>query len=165
MKPEIPPTIVDPCPLAWNGMQGDDKRRFCEHCQLHVHNLSQMNARERQRLLGSEAHLCVTYAVDEKGALVEQARRFWISRFFARFRTAALALVAAILPLGTACANRQVMGKPAPPIPSPTPDPSAPRGRIIMGEVAPPTPSPTPKLIVPGGIAPPPPTPSPAPKR
>jgi hypothetical protein len=166
MKLEIPPAIVDPCPLKWQGMKGDDKHRFCEHCQLHVHNLSQMNARERRTLLTSDKELCVTYAVDEKGLLIETARRHWLLGFFSHIRATTLALAAAFLPLGTSCANRLIMGKPAPPMPSPTPGPQpspSPRGAVLRGEIAPaPTPSATPGLAVPGGIKLPPPDPSPA---
>jgi len=143
MKPEIPPVITDPCPLKWDGMKGDDKRRFCEHCQLHVHNLSRMNARERRAVLSSKGHVCVTYAMDENGALITQARHHWLFGFFSRFRTTALALAATVLPLGTSCTQRFVMGKPA-----------------LPRETAQPPSTPSPKLVVPGGFSTPPPTPS-----
>jgi hypothetical protein len=107
-----------------------------------------MTARERKRLLASEGHICITYAVDDRGTLIEQARRHWLSSFYTRVRGAVLALAATVLPFGTACANRQLMGKIAPP-PSPTA-----------------TPTPPPKIAVPGGIElPPPPSPSPTPGR
>jgi len=110
MKPEFPPPIIDPCPLSWDGMKGDGKRRFCKHCQLHVHNLSHMTSRERRALLSSTSHVCVTYAVDEGGALSTRARGRWLAGFFSRIRTAAVARVATILPLAASHANRLVMG-------------------------------------------------------
>jgi hypothetical protein len=146
VKPEIPPAIVDPCPLSWNGMEGGDRRRFCEQCQLHVHNLSEMNDRERKTLLTTGGHVCVTYFVDAAGHMITRARHHWLSGFLLRTRTAAFALLASILPLGTSCAARQLMGKPMPPRdtvqPTPTPPP--------------------PKPVVPGGIELPPPSPTPA---
>ena len=146
MKPEVPPAIVDPCPLSWNGMEGGARRRFCDQCQLHVHNLSEMDDRERKTLFASGGHVCVTYFVDAAGQMITRARRHWLSGFFPRMRTAAFALLASILPLGTSCAARQVMGKPAPP----------------SGDTVQPTPTPTPpKPVVPGGIELPPPSPTP----
>lgn len=59
--------IAAPCPMKWEDMAGDDKRRFCHHCQLHVHNFSAMTEDEAENLLrehfGSqlekpEARLC-----------------------------------------------------------------------------------------------------------
>jgi hypothetical protein len=138
MKSEIPPAIVEPCPLSWNGMEGGDKQRFCEQCQLHVYNLSEMTARERSKLLASDEKLCVTYLADNNGALIERARTHWLLGFFSRARIALLALIATIIPLGTGCASRQ-MGKPAPPQDS---------GTLKST----PTPAP-PKLPVPGGIS------------
>ncbi len=43
--------IASPCPERWEDMRGDDKRRFCGRCELHVHNLSAMTAREIETLL------------------------------------------------------------------------------------------------------------------
>lgn len=53
--------IASPCPSSWAQMKGDDKVRFCEHCQLHVYNLSAMTREEGQRLLNQkEGRLCAT---------------------------------------------------------------------------------------------------------
>ncbi len=146
-------------------MQGNDQRRFCEHCQLHVHNLSRMTAGERRALLDGGGHLCVTYTVDEKGAFIEQARRHPALGFFTRLRAVALALAATILPFGASYANRQIMGTPIPPPPpppTPTPGTPAPRGQILIGEVGPTTPTPAPIPPILGQVAiPPPPTPKP----
>lgn len=62
MKPNLAPLIDKPCPVKWETMQGDEKRRYCEHCQLHVHNLSAMTTAERNEVLApSSEHKCISY--------------------------------------------------------------------------------------------------------
>jgi hypothetical protein len=57
--------IAEPCSERWAEMDGDDKRRFCDRCTKHVHNLSAMTRQEARALLkaskGGETP-CVTYA-------------------------------------------------------------------------------------------------------
>ena len=51
--------IATPCPISWNQMSGDDRVRFCDHCQLHVYNLSELSKLEAQTLIASkEGRLC-----------------------------------------------------------------------------------------------------------
>jgi hypothetical protein len=38
--------VASPCDAAWNGMEGDDKVRFCRQCRKYVYNLSWMSRRE-----------------------------------------------------------------------------------------------------------------------
>ncbi len=54
MKTNFAPLISKPCPADWDAMTGDAKRRFCEHCRLHVHNLTAMDEAERVALLFAE---------------------------------------------------------------------------------------------------------------
>ena len=61
-------TVPSPCTADWNSMTGNDQVRFCEHCDLQVHNLSQMTRSEAQRLISrSNGRLCVRYHRDLKG--------------------------------------------------------------------------------------------------
>ncbi len=34
--------VSSPCSQDWDSMIGNDRVRFCEHCSLHVHNISEM---------------------------------------------------------------------------------------------------------------------------
>ena len=62
--------VAEPCPVAWGAMKGDDQRRFCSHCSLHVHNLSAMPRDEAQRLICESAgRLCVAYVPDAEGGV------------------------------------------------------------------------------------------------
>jgi len=52
--------IARPCPADWNAMHGDERVRFCDHCQLNVYNLSEMTRPAAEKLLiEKEGHLCV----------------------------------------------------------------------------------------------------------
>src|ERR1700730_13005461 len=59
--------ITSPCETDWDSMIGNDRIRFCRHCQLSVHNLSQMTSKEVRRLVArSQGRLCVRYSPLER---------------------------------------------------------------------------------------------------
>lgn len=62
--------IEEPCHQSWEQMSGDEQRRFCSHCDKHVHNLSAMTKAQAQELLEREVDLCVIYKYDERDELV-----------------------------------------------------------------------------------------------
>lgn len=43
--------IATPCPARWEDMEGDDRRRLCADCGLHVHNVSEMTRNEAEEFL------------------------------------------------------------------------------------------------------------------
>jgi hypothetical protein len=54
--------VAKPCPADWNGMFGNDRKRFCGECKLNVYNLSDMTRREAETfLIESEGRVCVRY--------------------------------------------------------------------------------------------------------
>jgi len=63
-----------PCPKQWAELVGDDTRRYCDECQLHVHNLSAMTRGEGERFLlgvnASEERVCATYVRRGDGSIV-----------------------------------------------------------------------------------------------
>jgi hypothetical protein len=42
--------IPTPCPMEWDRMPGDERRRYCDACGKHVYNLSAMRPEERASL-------------------------------------------------------------------------------------------------------------------
>jgi hypothetical protein len=55
-------TVTSPCSEDWDAMTGNEQVRFCSHCDLSVHNLSEMTRREALALVRkSEGRLCVRY--------------------------------------------------------------------------------------------------------
>ena len=115
MRSTTPPlTVGTPCPKRWGELAGDDKRRFCEQCQLHVHNLSGMSAPEREHFVAeSGGKACIAYELRPDGSMVTPSRWGWLLQPVYRFRFAMAAFLAALLPVVfTGCASRraQVMG-------------------------------------------------------
>ena len=65
--------IASPCPADWDEMRGDQRRRFCTHCQLCVYNLSEMSQREGENLLfDSEGRSWVRLDRLEDGTVITQ---------------------------------------------------------------------------------------------
>ncbi len=51
--------VASPCSESWAKMEGDDRQRFCNRCQLNVYNLSVLSLREQEELvLRTEGKLC-----------------------------------------------------------------------------------------------------------
>jgi len=51
--------IASPCNARWEDMAGDDRRRFCEQCSMHVYNVAGLTRDEATRLLvETEGRLC-----------------------------------------------------------------------------------------------------------
>jgi hypothetical protein len=66
--------IKKPCDSDWDSMIGNDQVRFCEHCALTVHDLSQMTRKRARRLIAkSNGRLCVRYTRRPDGSLVTKA--------------------------------------------------------------------------------------------
>jgi len=54
--------IASPCTVDWDSMIGNDRVRFCEHCQLKVHNVDFASKKQIKRLIArSRGRLCVNY--------------------------------------------------------------------------------------------------------
>lgn len=106
MSRRIVPAIDSPCPKDWDQMQGDGKCRYCEQCQLHVHNLSAMTVREQRQLIASSnGRLCVAY--DEDASIpVRSGLWLWWQRLTSPLR-AGLALVTAFIPMLSSCRSVQ----------------------------------------------------------
>ena len=97
-------TVSSPCSQDWNAMIGNDQVRFCEHCSLNVHNISQMTRAKALRLVEtSKGRICVRYYRDTNGTvatrsvsprLYQLGRR--VSRVAAGAFSATLSLSAAV---------------------------------------------------------------------
>jgi hypothetical protein len=65
--------IASPCSAAWDEMQGDDRVRFCGHCQLNVYNLSAMSPQEAAAFVREkEGRLCVRFFAREDGTMLTE---------------------------------------------------------------------------------------------
>lgn len=90
--------IASPCVADWNEMRGNDVVRFCEHCNLNVHDLSAMTRTKATKLvLKSKGRLCVRYIRQPDGAIQTATRQVYqisrrASRIAAGVFSAALSL-------------------------------------------------------------------------
>jgi hypothetical protein len=65
--------IASPCSASWADMSGDDKVRFCQHCQRHVYNLSSMSRDAAQALVQqTEGKPCVRFFRRFDGTLLTE---------------------------------------------------------------------------------------------
>ncbi|MBC7783864.1 MAG: hypothetical protein H7144_08485 [Burkholderiales bacterium] len=63
--------VASPCTADWGAMVGDDQKRFCGHCQKHVHNLSAMTRSAAEQVVcQTGTSLCVQYQKDSAGTLI-----------------------------------------------------------------------------------------------
>lgn len=65
--------VASPCSADWDRMAGDERKRFCGDCKLHVYNLSGMTTYDAENLLRlSEWRLCVRYFQRADGTVLTQ---------------------------------------------------------------------------------------------
>src|SRR5882724_630980 len=99
-------TIPAPCDADWDTMIGNDQVRFCEHCNLHVTDLSSMTRPAAMRLVArSQGRLCVRYVQRANGDILTKdipQRLHHISRRVSRFAAGAFS---ATLSLASAAAQ------------------------------------------------------------
>lgn len=54
--------VDSPCTQDWEEMIGNDKLRFCSHCQLTVNNINEMSVKDVRRLFATtKGRVCVRY--------------------------------------------------------------------------------------------------------
>lgn len=146
MTKRLPLTVLDqvrvprPCTQPWDAMTGDDQRRFCDECGLHVHNLSAMEREEAESLVaGATGRLCVRFEQDDRGRVVSRPGlvrpKWWIVRACALLWSAVGLMLGGCEQSGSAGggdsvfkrlfsgSSRQVAGvmRPLPPAPPPVP--------------------------------------------
>lgn len=50
--------VASPCPASWNQMQGDERVRHCELCDLKVYNLTELTTTELYELFSRGGRVC-----------------------------------------------------------------------------------------------------------
>ncbi len=140
-------TVRSPCTESWDAMRGDDRKRFCDKCRLHVFDISAMSRPEAEALLATRLtgggnapgadRLCVRFARRPDGTVVTEdcgpVRRA-IRRRAIAVRTAAASIFAMFFPLA-ACSQ------PAPTIDvqgTPLAPPERLAGEVELGDYCPP---------------------------
>ncbi len=108
--------IQTPCPKSWDELLGDERKRFCSECSLHVHNSAGLTRREAEGLVkGADGgRVCMRIVQDSSGAPVyldsscaDDARPVTAPKGVGRLATWALAAGAGLL---AACRDALPLG-------------------------------------------------------
>lgn len=137
--------VASPCSANWEEMAGDERKRFCGDCSLHVYNLSGMTRYDAENLLRlSEGRLCVRYYQRPDGTVLTQDCPIgWakVKQRISVFASAAagilISLFGGLLVLATFGKASRVVSRIPIPFVRPTPEPT------VVGMIAVPSPSPT----------------------
>lgn len=91
-------SIAAPCPIKWDEMDGDERKRFCSLCSLHVYNISEMKRKEAEDFLSANTEgVCLRLFRRVDGTLITKdcpVGRRLADAVKRRVRAAAVALVA-----------------------------------------------------------------------
>lgn len=99
-------TVNSPCLADWEQMTGNDQVRFCEHCNLKVHNISELSYSQAARLVAhSQGRLCVRYYRDSQGAAITKQASRKLHQIGRRATRIAASAFSATLSLATAAAQ------------------------------------------------------------
>jgi hypothetical protein len=138
--------VASPCSADWDEMWGNDRVRFCGHCNLNVYNLSGMSKVEAERLLAStEGRLCVRFYRRKDGTVLTQDCPVGLEAFKRRVNQIAVAVVSSALSLAASFGAMSLFG-------------GRPAGRApaVMGKIAAPAPEPPQHEVMRGSPVPPP---------
>ena len=121
--------IQKPCSADWQSMSGNDRVRFCEHCNLRVTDLSSMTRYEAMRLVArSQGRLCVRLIQTSSSRIATQTNKIYgIGRRVSRI---AAGVFTATLSVTTAAAQSESQLGAARPT-SATVNPDSPRARDV----------------------------------
>lgn len=107
-------TIPKPCDADWDSMTGNDQVRFCDHCNLHVNNLSNMTRLDAMRLVArSKGRLCVRYIQRIDGGVITKGVPEKLHRISRRVSRIAAGAFTATLSLTSATAQTRSVTNPS----------------------------------------------------
>lgn len=136
--------VASPCSQDWDQMAGDDRKRYCGECSLHVYNLSGMTRYDAENLLRlSEGRLCIRYFQRPDGTILTKDCPVGWAAVKRRVSLAAAAAFGLFISVVGTIGVMSVFGRKIDigrqiPWVKPTPEPH------IMGAIA--MPSPTPRV-------------------
>ena len=145
-------SIASPCSADWHDMQGDDRRRFCAQCKLHVPDLSAMSRDEAEQLLqaAGQGRVCVRLHRRADGRVLTRNCPVGLRQRLRAAWARAAALAFALWGAATGCMRSKA------PVTAP-PQPVAPKpvlqGEVELGDVRAPVPvAPAPPEVLQGKV-------------
>lgn len=110
--------IPAPCDADWDSMTGNDQVRFCEHCSLHVNDLSSMTRRKAMDFVArSEGRVCVRFIQKPNGRVLTRTMPERLYRIHRRASRLAASAFTATLSISTAIAQSRPNLNAGPPRP------------------------------------------------
>ena len=104
--------IATPCPIGWEQMTGDNRVRFCDHCQLNVYNISELSRIEAEKLIAStEVRLCARLFRRADGTVLTKDCPVGLRALRRRVAKRTAAIFAAIMGLSCAAFGQESSGK------------------------------------------------------
>ena len=100
--------IPKPCDADWDSMIGNDEVRFCEHCSLHVTDLSSLKRKDAMDLVArSQGRLCVRFIQKPNGEVLTRTRPEKLYRIQRRVSRIAASAFTATISVSSAIAQSQ----------------------------------------------------------
>jgi hypothetical protein len=130
-------SIASPCSADWNQMVGDDRKRFCAQCKLHVHDLGAMTTAEALELLraAGQGRVCARFHRRADGKVMTRDCPVGLRQRMRRAWSCVAAAFAAVLSFaGCRGSSPTANGEPGN-TPTTTPEPRR-MGEVEMGDVA-----------------------------
>jgi hypothetical protein len=104
--------IATPCPISWEQMSGDNRVRFCDHCNLNVYNISELTRVEAGALIASnEGRLCAKLFRRADGTVLTKDCPVGLRALRRRVAKRSAAIFAAIVSLSAVALGQQSSGK------------------------------------------------------
>ena len=111
--------VAAPCAAGWERMQGNERVRFCDQCNLNVYNLSALTRPEAERLIMStEGRLCVRFYRRADGTILTQNCPVGFSAIKRRVARLASSVITAVLSFCAGVGLYSAVGVREEPIPS-----------------------------------------------
>lgn len=108
--------VASPCNARWEDMTGDDRARFCGHCQKHVFNLSALTRREAEQLVREkEGGFCGRFHQRRDGRMLTADCPSGLRRCRERLGFICAVVIGGLTFLLTGCRRPVVMGRIASP--------------------------------------------------
>jgi len=92
--------VASPCGVPWEAMTGDDRRRMCGQCNLHVHNIAGLTAPEVEELIAKrDGPICVRLHRRADGTVITRDCPVGLRAYQKRITRYAVAAFASVLSL------------------------------------------------------------------
>lgn len=107
--------VASPCSESWDGMEGDERVRYCDRCALNVYNLSDLTRDQASDLVSAaEGRLCVRFFKRDDGTMLTRDCPVGLARRTGRFVRAIAASLLALLGFLPSCGSDSSSPKPQP---------------------------------------------------